>query len=93
MDLDLLSRLNAARSGRQAAILVTDLDSGAQRLARPDDGAGKDLLAGELATRFRSGRSGLVETPEGGKVFLTVSVPPPRIVLIGAVHISRCDGG
>lgn len=89
MDLDLLSRLNAARSGRRAAILVTDLDSGAQRLAGPDDIAGKDPLAGELAVRLRSGKSGLVETPEGKKFFLTVSVPPPRIVLIGAVHISQ----
>jgi xanthine dehydrogenase accessory factor len=30
----------------------------------------------------------MVETPQG-KVFLTVHVPPPRIVAIGAVHISQ----
>jgi xanthine dehydrogenase accessory factor len=30
----------------------------------------------------------MVETPQG-KAFLTVHVPPPRIVAIGAVHISQ----
>lgn len=89
MDLDLLSRLNAARSGRRAAILVTDMDTGAQRLATPEDLAGDDPLADELASRFRSGKSGLVETRGGGTFFLTVSVPPPRVVLVGAVHISQ----
>ena len=37
---------------------------------------------------FRSGKSGMIET-ESGNMFLTVSVPPPRLVIIGAVHISQ----
>ncbi|SDU47434.1 XdhC family protein [Stappia sp. ES.058] len=91
MDIDLLSRFNAARTGRRAAILVTGLDGdgGAQRLVGPDDDVTHDPLAYEIASRFRSGKSGIVETPEETQVFLTVSVPPPRLVLIGAVHISQ----
>jgi xanthine dehydrogenase accessory factor len=41
-----------------------------------------------IAAQIRSGKSGMVETPQG-KVFLTVHVPPPRLVITGAVHISQ----
>src|SRR5690606_4367382 len=41
----------------------------------------------ELAARFRSGKSGLSDSAPD--VFLTVHVPPPRLVVIGAVHISQ----
>src|SRR5262249_51655896 len=36
----------------------------------------------------RTGKSGMAETGEG-RVFLTVHVPPPRLVITGAVHISQ----
>lgn len=89
MDLDLLSRMNAARSGRQAAILVTDLHDGSQRLVTPEDLENEPQFADEFRARFRSGKSGLFETTDGQQLFLTVSMPPPRIVVIGAVHISQ----
>ena len=87
MRLDLLQRLNAARRARRAAILVTDLADGEQRLiegAPPAD----DPLADELAARLRSGRSGTIER-DGRRLFLTVHVPPLRLIAIGAVHISQ----
>jgi xanthine dehydrogenase accessory factor len=87
MRLDILSSLNAERAARRAAIVVTNIDSGAQRLVKGADVA-SDPLAEELGRRLRSGRSGTVETAEGN-VFLTVYVPPPRMVVIGAVHISQ----
>ncbi|MGY2051867.1 XdhC family protein [Methylobacterium sp. JK268] len=87
MRLDLLQALNAERAARRAAILVTALDGSAQRLVREAEAAA-DPLAAELLPRLRSGKSGLVEA-EGGAVFLTVQVPPPRLVIIGAVHISQ----
>ena len=37
---------------------------------------------------MRSGKSGIEDTPEG-KVFLTVHVPSPKLVITGAVHISQ----
>ena len=85
MKLVLLKRLNTARSERRAAILVTDTQSGEQRLVEAGKGAA-DPLAEALAMRFRSGRSGMAED---GVTFLTVYVPPPRLVMIGAVHISQ----
>lgn len=87
MDLSLLTALNAERAARRAAILVTDIATGASRLVREEEAA-SDPLAAELADRFRTGKSGLVEA-EGGPSFLTVQVPPVRLVMIGAVHISQ----
>ena len=88
MDLSLLTRLNQLRSNRQAAILVTNMTDGSQRLVESTTDLTKDPLREELEVRFRSGKSGHVET-EVGPHFLTVSLPSPRLVLIGAVHITQ----
>jgi xanthine dehydrogenase accessory factor len=87
MKLDILSGLNAERAARRGAIVVTDVESGAQRLVRSGDVAG-DPLQEMLQKHLRSGKSGMEETPQG-RVFLTVHVPPPRLVITGAVHISQ----
>src|SRR4029079_17320774 len=86
MELAVRKRLNEARDAREAAILVTDVAGGAVRLVVEKEGYGADPLADELAMRFRSGVSGLVAE---GRYFLTVQLPPPRLVVIGAVHISQ----
>lgn len=88
MDHGLLEDLNSERAARRAAILVTHLEDGSQTLVRKADNYASEPLATEFDKRFRSGKSGTVET-ETGDVFLTVSVPAPRLVLIGAVHISQ----
>lgn len=88
MDLSLLSQLNAERAARRAAIMITDMASGTQRLVKHSDPYIDDQLAEELSKRFRSGKSGTVATGSGD-VFLNVSVPAPRLVVIGAVHISQ----
>lgn len=88
MDLSVLTRLNEIRSRREAAILVTDLENGQQRLIERSTDLANDPLLDEVGKRLLSGKSGLVET-ETGKHFLTVSVPAPRLVLIGAVHITQ----
>ncbi|GGH26021.1 hypothetical protein GCM10007036_33510 [Alsobacter metallidurans] len=87
MKLEILAALNAEREARRAAVLVTDVASGEQRLVREADLAA-DPLAGLLAERLRMGKSGMAETP-AGDVFLTVQAPPVRIVVMGAVHISQ----
>ncbi len=87
MKLPLLSALNAERAARRAAILVTSLASGAQRLVREAE-IDADPLVDALHDALRRGKSGIVETPQG-EVFLNVQVPPTRILVIGAVHISQ----
>jgi len=85
--IDLLSALNAERAGRRAAILVTDTANGMQRLVKAADIA-RDPLKDVLEKHLRSGKSGMEEA-DGARVFLTVYVPPPRLVITGAVHISQ----
>lgn len=87
MDLSLLARLNEARARREAIALVTDLATGVARLVTPEAAKG-DVLAVELAEAFRTGKSAVVET-SAGKAFVNVHVPPVKLVIIGAVHISQ----
>jgi xanthine dehydrogenase accessory factor len=87
MKLDLLKALNEERAARRAAVVVTALAGGEQRLVRAQ-AAASDPLRAEIEKRLRSGKSGTEESADG-KVFLTVFVPPPRLVVTGAVHISQ----
>lgn len=87
MRLDHLAELNAARSARKAAILVTDTASGETQVLVEGQPVPAHLAeAAEKA--FRSGKSGLIDI-EGRPLFLNVHLPPPRIVAIGAVHITQ----
>jgi xanthine dehydrogenase accessory factor len=85
--LDILNALNEERTARRPVIVVTNQDTGAQRLVKGAD-IGRDPLKNVLEKHLRSGKSGIEETAEGN-VFLTVHVPPPKLVITGAVHISQ----
>ena len=87
MRLDLLSALNAERAARRAAVLVTEIETGEQRLVRETEVTG-DALAEPIADRLRLGKSGLVEA-QGRQYFLTVQAPPVKAIVVGAVHISQ----
>ena len=87
MRLEILTALNAERAARRAAIVVTNVASGEQRLVKAADIA-KDPLKAVLSEHLRSGRSGMEDAGEG-RVFLTVYVPAPQLVITGAVHISQ----
>ncbi len=67
--------------------MVTELAGGAQRLVKAD-GIARDPLKIMLEKQVRTGKSGIEETSQG-KFFVTVHVPPPQLVITGAVHISQ----
>lgn len=87
MDRSILRQLNSERNARRAVILLTDLNGGGDRLVREGE-----TVAGPLGEAIHkalsSGKSGIVEA-EGTRFFLNVHLPPPRVVVIGAVHISQ----
>jgi xanthine dehydrogenase accessory factor len=85
-----LATLNAERAARRAVFLITDPASSAERLVKAAD-IGADPLKEVLEKHLRMGKSGMAETPQG-RLFLTVHVPPPRLVITGAVHISQALG-
>lgn len=87
MRIDTLKALNEERKSRRAAVLVTDLDDGRERLIREGETV-EGGVAAAVAKAFQTGSSGAVEA-DGRKLFLNAYLPYPRIVVIGAVHISQ----
>jgi xanthine dehydrogenase accessory factor len=87
LKLDILHTLNEERAARRAVVVVTHVDSGEHRLVKAADAA-RDSLRAQIEKRLRMGKSGMEETAQG-RVFLTVHVPSPRLVITGAVHISQ----
>jgi xanthine dehydrogenase accessory factor len=85
-----LRLLNEARRNRLAAMLVTDLGTGLGTVLRPGEPPLVPALAVAIEQAFRSGRSGTAHaTPDDAGYFLNVFLPPPRLVILGAVHISQ----
>ena len=87
MDPYVLKTLNADRRARRAAVLVTDLGDGRDRIVKESDQVAGDLGAA-IRKAFSTGTSGSVEA-EGRTFFLNAHLPQPRLVVIGAVHISQ----
>jgi xanthine dehydrogenase accessory factor len=87
MNRDLLDRLLTARRNRRAVALVTDLETGAQRVVGEDD-APEDVLSAALVAGFRFDRPGVTETEEG-EFFINIYNPPLKLVIVGAVHIAQ----
>jgi xanthine dehydrogenase accessory factor len=87
VDTQTLEKLNSERRARRAAIVVTDMGDGSARLIRQGD-AVEGELGEAVAKALRTGKSGLVEI-DGRTLFLNAHLPNPRLVVIGAVHISQ----
>lgn len=88
MQLSDLEKLNGARGARRAAMLITDLGTGETLVEVEGENVRPDLRE-VIDKAYRSGKSSMLETEDGRRLFLNVQVPPPRIVVIGAVHISQ----
>lgn len=87
MDPYCLKKLNKERRERRAVILLTDITDGRDRVIRETDPvAGR--LGEAIRKAFLTGQSGLVEI-DGRVFFLNVYLPSPRLVVVGAVHISE----
>lgn len=79
----LIDRALSARETRRGLVIRTDMKGGTrQAFERADE------VPPEVADRFRSGESKLVETPDGN-VFLHALVPPARVVIVGATHLAQ----
>jgi xanthine dehydrogenase accessory factor len=92
MQAKTLAALQSARAKRRAVTLATRLSDAAEALIYLD--AADGALAGDAAIVAASRRAmavGRSETVEigGEKVFLNVYVPPPRLIIVGAVHIAQ----
>ena len=89
MERELLIGWNDAISNRTAAVLVTEMASGKQRLVTSKQNWQDDPFANKIGSLFKSGKSELVVQQDGKKVFFNVVLPPVRLIIIGAVHITQ----
>lgn len=89
MDPHSLKTVNAERRARRAVILMTDMRAGVDRIVRENEA---DTIGGELGEAVRNAfHTGVSQTVNVGEksCFLNVYMPQPRLVVIGAVHISQ----
>ena len=88
--IDQLGQINAAIAAREAIALATFLRDGETRVLTPGQtGDQEGTLQAECEARFRSGKSAMIKLEDGDDVFLNVYVPAPRLIIIGAVHITQ----
>ena len=92
MKAALVERLLAAKTGRRAVALVTDLGSNAQAIFEPgtqDDPLGLSPAQRDaVQTALDANLSDEIEV-EGRRLFVQARVPNPRVVVVGAVHITQ----
>ena len=86
MTPEALETLQAARAARRPVALLTRLPDGAQRL-HPDEALPETLREAAEAA-LRDDRAGPV-TAEGETWFVQPQTPPPRLIVVGAVHVAQ----
>ncbi len=88
----LLDQLLDRRAAKVPVALVTELSTGAQALVLEHESVGELDLDGaalsEIRQMLRRDESGSVAI-EGRRLFVHCHNPPPRLLLVGAVHIAQ----
>ncbi|WJH40101.1 XdhC family protein [Aliirhizobium terrae] len=87
MRLETLVALNAARTARKAAVVVTNLSTESVDVV-VEGAIPASALSDEIINAMRSGKAVTIERDDAN-YFINPHLPPPRIVVIGAVHISQ----
>jgi xanthine dehydrogenase accessory factor len=92
MTPDILASLQKARAAKRPVALVTNLRSGAQKLIYDGESEGPlcidvDMMAGAAEMLARD-QSGTINTG-AGPIFVHAFNPPPRLIVVGAVHIAE----
>ncbi len=92
MKAALFERLLAERAAKRTVALVTRLADGVQALVIGAEAVGELGLAPEqmeeIRRRLRSDKSGVLESSEGA-LFARCYAQAPRMVIVGAVHITQ----
>jgi len=88
----LLERLLAERAAKHPVALVTEIPGGAQALVTEGGTEGAlsldEAALAQIRPMLRRDQSGTVEI-EGRRLFVQCSNPPPRLLIVGAVHIAQ----
>jgi xanthine dehydrogenase accessory factor len=88
----LLDRLLAERHAKTPVALVTEIGGGAQALVTQHETAGAlaldDTVLAEIRALIARDHSATIER-EGRRLFVHAHNPPPRLLIVGAVHIAQ----
>jgi len=88
----LLDRVLAERAAKHPVALVTEIPGGGQALVTENGVEGELTLDGtalaEIRPMLSRDKSGIVEV-EGRRLFVQCHTPPPRLMIVGAVHIAQ----
>jgi xanthine dehydrogenase accessory factor len=93
MKAAILKQLLADRAAKIPVAVVTSLEDGRQAIVH-EDGSPNDELGlsaaqiAEVRKALNADDSGALESADG-KLFAQIHNPPPRLLLVGAVHISQ----
>jgi xanthine dehydrogenase accessory factor len=87
MTPEILEQVVESRGLRKPVALVTELETGRQRVIAREHAA-DDTLAQVLDEAFRTGESGVHKLPES-EFFIHIYNPRLRLIIIGAVHIAQ----
>lgn len=92
MKPEIRDALLKAREDKRPVALATNLRSGQQKLIFQNDSTGElcldvDMIAA-AGDALRADRSTTLSTP-AGEIFIQVFNPPPRLIVVGAVHIAE----
>lgn len=89
----LLDILLAERAAKHPVALVTEIPGGAQALVTEKTVEGDLALDAALLDRIRPmlrrDRSGMIEIAGESRLFVQSNSPPPRLLIVGAVHIAQ----
>jgi len=92
MKTELFEKLLAERAAKHSVTVVTRLADGTQALVRDGEVSGDLELAldqiDEINRRLRADKSGALESA-GGALFARCYASAPRMVIVGAVHITQ----
>ena len=92
MRRDTLHAVLTAREAKRPAVLVSELESGDQRLFyadAPEESGFDTTVRTACIEALRADRSRRLASEDGRSLFLQVFNPPLRMVIVGAVHITQ----
>ena len=94
MHIEILEMLNKARSQKRPVVLITFLGDGGQTLYFQDGSyEGKPPTAEQISLAIRSLDTDICQLAEHETVFFQPFNPPLRMIIIGAVHITKSLAG